>query len=76
MSMEFEVFVQVLVSESSINCLECQHLFQPNPDEEVLLCLRTLKTITHEIEDVIECQGFEEIMPFWTPAYVPDIAGV
>lgn len=56
--MEFEVFGQVFVSESSINCLECQHLYQPNPGEDILICLRTLKTISHEIEDVFECEGF------------------
>ena len=74
--MEFEVFMQVSISKSSINCLECQHLFQPNPDEEILICLRTLKTIAHEIEEEIGCEGFEDIMPFWNPVYVPDIAGV
>ena len=74
--MEFEVFGQVFVSKSSINCLECQHLYQPNPDEEILICLRTLATISHEIEDVFECDGFEELNDSWDPVCVPEIAGV
>ncbi len=74
--MEFEVFGQVFVSESSINCLECQHLYQPNPEEDVLICLRTLKPISHEIENVFECREFEELKQHWTPVYVPEIAGV
>ena len=74
--MEIEVFGQVLVSDSSINCLECQHLYQPNPGEDILICLRTLRTISHEIENVFECEGFEELKTHWTPVYVPEIAGV
>lgn len=74
--MEFEVFGQVFVSKSSINCLECQHLYQPNRDEDILMCLRTLATISHEIGNVFECEGFEELKSSWNPVYVPEIAGV
>ena len=74
--MEFEVFGQVFVSKSSINCLECHHLYQPNPGEEILICLRTLATISHEIEKVFECDGFEELKTSWDPVCVPEIAGV
>jgi hypothetical protein len=74
--MEFEVFGQVFVSKSGINCLECQHLYQPNPGEEILICLRTLDTISHEIEDVFGCDGFEELKSSWDPVYVPEVAGV
>ncbi len=65
--MEIEVPV---VFEANINCLECQHLYQPNPAEDVLMCLRSLRTITHEIEDIVECEGFEELKGFWEPVYV------
>lgn len=62
--------------ESRVNCLECQHLYQPNPEEDVLICLRTLGIITHEIEDILECWGFEELKDTWTPVYLPEIAGI
>ena len=41
-----------------------------------MICLKTLKTISHEIEKVFECDGFEELKTSWDPVYVPEIAGV
>ena len=74
--MEFEVFGQVFVSKSSINCLECHHLYQPNPGEEIMICLRTLATFSHEIEKVFEFDGFEELKASCDPLSVLEIAGV
>jgi hypothetical protein len=65
-SMKIEVFPQ----EPQVCCLECQHLHQPNPDEDSLICLRTLQPIVHEIDYEIECSGFEYIDSYWEPVYV------
>ena len=68
--MEFEVPGGVLVFESKGNCLECQFLNRPNPDEDTFICLKTLKTITHELDDPVGCEGFEEITNYWMPIYL------
>ncbi len=52
------------------SCLECQHLFRPNPVEDHFLCLRTLKEVKHELDMPVECDGFEELLLHWTPVYV------
>ena len=59
--------------EAKKSCLECHYLSQPNPDEALYICLRSLESLLHEIEEEIECIGFEEIHGLWIPAYVESL---
>ena len=68
--MEFEVPGGSMIFDSKGNCLECQFLHRPNPDEDKFMCLRNLRAITHELDDNIGCEGFEEITNFWMPQYI------
>ena len=72
--MEFEVPGGVLIFESKGNCLECQFLHRPNQDEDVFICLKSLKIIAHELDEPIGCEGFEEITNYWMPRYI-DVYG-
>ena len=56
--------------EPQISCLECQYLHRPNPSEDVYLCLRTLESIVHEIDDDVKCLEFELIRAYWKPVYI------
>jgi hypothetical protein len=72
--MEFEVTGGVPVFESKGNCLECQYLHRPNPEEDSFICLRNLRVITHELDEPVGCEGFDEIRTFWVPHYI-DVYG-
>jgi hypothetical protein len=67
--MEVEVRGGVLYIKAKVNCLECQFLHRPNPDEDVFICLRSLKTVTHELDEPIFCEGFDELRVHWVPSY-------
>ena len=56
-----------------VNCVECQYIHMPNPGEEIFLCLRTMEKIVHEIDESIQCRGFEEIQINWAPKYVEQL---
>ena len=60
----------MLVFENKVNCLECQHLHRPNPVEDNFICLRNLKRITHELDESVGCDGFEDLKVYWTPQYI------
>ena len=68
--MEVQVPGGVLVIETQVNCLECQYLYRPNPDEDSFLCLRSLKLITHELDAPVVCGGFDELTVYWNPRYI------
>ncbi len=53
-----------------VNCIECQHLHLPNPVEDNYICLRTMEKLVHELDESIQCRGFEEIQALWNPKYV------
>ena len=61
---------QLLIPNIKVNCLECQHLHNPNPGEDKYLCLRDLAQVKHELDEWIICEGFEEILTYWTPLYI------
>ena len=71
--MENRILPKVFPYESYCCCLECQFLNQPNPEESIFLCLRTLETIEHEIDIEIDCEGYEEISSFWEPIYLDNL---
>lgn len=58
-----------MLSHDAVKCVECQHLHMPNPIEDIYICLCTLKTITHEIDESPRCSDFEEIKSIWIPIY-------
>ena len=68
--MNFEAFHKLYPLEGQVCCLECQFLHQPNPEEENVICLRTLLEVVHEIDYEIDCWGFRQIDSFWAPVYV------
>lgn len=68
--MEVEVPGRVLIIETQVNCLECQYLYRPNPDEDIFMCLRSLQMVTHELDEPFVCGGFEELKVHWNPWYV------
>lgn len=49
------------------SCIECQHLHRPNPVEDRFMCLRSLETVHHELDEPRGCGGFEELKAFWVP---------
>jgi hypothetical protein len=57
---------------TGVNCIECQHLHMPNPVEDNYICLKTLEKLVHELDELIQCQGFEEIQATWIPKYVKE----
>lgn len=67
------VFSNVFPYEAPGCCLECQFLYQPNPGEDVFVCLRTLDRIMHEIDGEIECCGFEEMWSMWVPEFIAEL---
>lgn len=56
-----------------VSCIECRYLFMPNSDEDQYLCLRTLERIIHELDDMIACGGFEEILEVWKPSFIEEL---
>lgn len=56
-----------LVFGEGCSCLECQHLFRPNPVEDRFICLRSLEVVGHELDLPVECDGFEELLLCWVP---------
>jgi hypothetical protein len=63
-------FPGVPVFEDKVNCLECQFLNRPNPVEDVFMCLRSLKMISNELDELIKCGGFDDLKVLWVPSYV------
>ena len=72
------VFMRVQISddqifiEALVNCLECQYLHRPNPNEDQYLCLRNLEKIIHEIDMQVPCFEFEGIIGYWKPVYLEE----
>lgn len=52
------------------SCIECQYLHRPNPTEDIYLCLRDLKVISHEIDEYNNCIKFGYIQADWEPIYL------
>ena len=68
--MEVEVSRGVLVIETKVNCLECQYLIRPNPAEDRFVCLRDLTRITNELDELIRCDGFDDLKVQWIPSFI------
>jgi hypothetical protein len=72
------LFMSVIISngdiffETQVNCLECQYLHRPNPDEDHYLCLRTLEEIFHELDEYMTCFGYAVIETHWKPILVEE----
>jgi len=67
--MRYRAFQRASRNAPQISCLECQFLHQPNPEEDELVCLKTLQRVAHEIDCEFECDGFQYISPYWVPVY-------
>ena len=70
--MDAETHGGLLVFETVVNCLECQYMHRPNPEEDVFICLRSLELIAHEIDDPIQCGGYEDLKLYWSPMFVEE----
>ena len=77
----YPIFVTILFmnrfldyDENPLNtsCIECQYLHRPNPSEDIYICLRDLKEISHEIDENVKCKMFNFIQALWKPIYLKE----
>jgi len=64
---------QTIGHEDWVYCIDCHFLFQPNPEEDIFICLRSLEIIDHGVEEIIKCCGYQEVRNYWKPVFVASL---